>query len=211
VPGRNSRLGFAALFADMSVVKVPRADQHVVVRLPNDRELATHVRQTLGAMVWLELPAVVRPGAPLTLRWVVDGVVADASGIVCSTDRPGLAIGIHTVTETERRRGARVVPSSALMGAVRSADGALRAVCEVIDVSLGGVGLRVASADSPGLGARLTLCIGGPDIAAARPLALDVRSCRASGAHVVLGCAFVSPGLAAIVVSHLIRSGLRAL
>jgi hypothetical protein len=191
-------------------VNVPQREQRVLVRLPNAHDLATHVREASGAVVWLDLPAVVRPGAPLALRWTTGSTVADAAGVVRASSRPGLAVGVKSVTETERRRLARIVPSSALHGTLASLAGRGHAACEVVDLSLGGVALRLPTKDLAGLGARLALRIDEAGTGSERPLELDVRSCRRVDGHAVLGCAFVSPALAALVVSHLIRGALGA-
>ena len=183
----------------------------MIVRLPNAHDLSTHVREAAGAVVWLDLPAVVRPGALLALRWTTGETVADASGVVRASSRPGLAVGVKSVTETERRRLTRIVPSVPLRGSVGSLAGAARAGCDVVDLSLGGVALRLRSAEVAGLGTRLALRIDEAGIAQARPLELDVRSCRQAGDDAVLGCAFASPALAALVVTHLIRSALGTL
>jgi hypothetical protein len=190
---------------------VPQREQQVVVRLPNRHDLSTHVRETSGAVVWLDLPAVVRPGAQLALRWTTGRTLADAAGVVRASSRPGLAVGVTAVSETERRKLARIVPATPLRAAVASFRGPARALCEVVDLSLGGVALRLPAAEAAGLGARLALRIADAGLGSVRPLELEVRSCRVSDGDAILGCAFVSPALGALVVSQLIRGALAAI
>ena len=187
-------------------MELPHSAQRILVRVSTDRDLATRVRDAVGRVVWLDLPAVVDAGKRLSLRWVTGSLVFDAQGVVRESDQPGLAVDLQTYTRTDRRRVERVVPAVPLVGHVAAADGVAGGRCEVVDISLGGVGLRVGPAQAARPGAALALTISDP--AGPRPpllVRLEVRSCRDVGGLVVLGCAFVSPGLAALSVSQLMR------
>ena len=187
-------------------MELPDSAQRVVLRLSIDRDLATRVRDAVGRVVWLDLPAVVQPGKALSLRWLTGSLVFDAQGVVRESDQPGLAVGLQTYTRTDRRRVERVVPALPLVGQIAPADGVAGGRCEIVDIALGGVALRVAAAQAARPGTALTLTIG--DEAGPRPpllVRLEVRSRRDVDGVVVLGCAFASPGLAALSVSQLMR------
>jgi hypothetical protein len=186
-------------------MELPDSAQRVVLRLSIDRDLATRVRDAVGRVVWLDLPAVVQPGKALSLRWLTGSLVFDAQGVVRESDQPGLAVGIQTYTRTDRRRVERVVPALPLVGQIAPADGVAGGRCEIVDIALGGVALRVAAAQAAQPGTALALTIS--DAAGRPPLLvrLEVRSRRDVDGVVVLGCAFASPGLAALSVSQLMR------
>ena len=187
----------------------PPTSQPVIVRLPDNLALPTTVidaaTQVHRAKIWLALPAVVREGVALTIRWVAAGVTTSAEGVVCASSRPYLALSIERASDgDDRRRDNRLTMLAPLkIVAERRSDGARwRGVIE--DMSHGGVGLRFSGPLA--IAAEDIVCIEISDGAANVATTIEViaRSVKYTDDDTIVGCAFARRTLAAMFISRLI-------
>ena len=187
------------------VAEPPANGDHVIVRLPGRREIATRVLQRVDRHVWLDLPPVLHRGARLDLLWGASGVAHAALGTVLAprTPRyPGLPVSLGDVYADERRVLERWKPRRTLRSELALGDGQLVSG-DVLNLSLGGFAARIGYPLAPGTPIAVTL-FDGNGAPVLFEIEAEVRRCSAEpgGVHVA-SISFRSRGVAAMTLSRL--------
>jgi hypothetical protein len=183
----------------------PAVGDIVIVRLPGRREISTRVLESSGRHLWLDLPPVLHRGARLDLLWGARTIAHAAVATVIAPRTPhhaGLALSLGDVHTVERRVLERWKPRRALRAQL-SVAGRERRVGDVVNLSLGGLAVRVDRPIAAGTVIDVTLHDGN-----GAPVLFDiegdVRRSVADGpdAHVV-SVSFRTRGVVAMTVSRL--------
>ena len=182
----------------------PATGDVVILRLPAQREISTHVLESTGRTVRLDLPPVLRRGARLDLLWGSKGVAhaSIATVIAPRTPAEGLSLSLGDVYAVERRVLERWRPRHALRAQLALPGGRLQAG-QVTNLSLGGFAARVEEEIPAGTPIEVTLLDGngGPIVFA---IGAEVRRCVGDvpDGHLI-SVSFLSRGVVAMTLSRL--------
>jgi hypothetical protein len=183
----------------------PAPGDIVIVRLPGQREISTRVLESSGRHLWLDLPPVLHRGARLDLLWGARTIAHAAIATVIAPRTPhhaGLALSLGDVHTVERRVLERWKPRRALRTQL-ALPGGERCIGEVVNLSLGGLAVRLDRPIAAGTRIEVTL-FDGNGAPVLFDVDADVRRSVADGldAHVV-SVSFRVRGVVAMTVSRL--------
>lgn len=186
-----------------SVAKPPVQGDVVIVRLPVQREISTHVLESSGRHVRLDLPPVLHRGARLDLLWGAKGIAHAAVATVISPRSPaaGLSLSLGDVYAVERRVLERWRPRQPLRAQLALPRGHLLAG-EVRNLSLGGFAALVVEPVRAGTPMEVTLFDrnGGPVVFA---IEADVKRCVADPEGHLISVSFRARGVVAMTLARL--------
>jgi hypothetical protein len=183
----------------------PARGDIVIVRLPGRREISTRVLESSGRHLWLDLPPVLHRGARLDLLWGARTSAHAAFATVVAPRTPhhaGLALSLGDVYAVERRVLERWKPRRALRCQL-SVPGVGSCTGEVINLSLGGLAVRIDRPIAAGTTIEVTL-FDGNGAPVLFDVEADVRRSIVDGVdgHLV-SVSFCARGVVAMTVARL--------